>query len=131
MRGTAVDGEARTASLRDYLHVLRRRKWIILQAAVLVPLAAVLFSLHQTRLYQATAQVLLSNQNLANALTGTAQSSGVSLQADRVAQTQADLARVRGVAEGALAEAGVKRPASDLLAHSSVSARPNADLLEF
>ncbi len=53
------------ASLRDYLHVVRRRKWIILQAVVLVPAAAIAFSLHQQKLYQASAQVLLSSQNLA------------------------------------------------------------------
>ena len=34
---------AHAATLRDYLHVVRRRKWIILLAVVLVPLAAVLF----------------------------------------------------------------------------------------
>lgn len=34
-----------SATLRDYLLVARRRKWIILQAVVLVPAAAVAFSL--------------------------------------------------------------------------------------
>ena len=79
---------AHAATLRDYLHVVRRRKWIILQAVVLVPLAALLFSLNQEKLYQAQAQVLLSSQNLAAQLTGT-QVTGVSLQPDRIAQTQA------------------------------------------
>ena len=111
--------------------MVRRRKWIILQAVVLVPLAAVLFSLRQEHMYQASAQVLLSNQNLANALTGTQQSTGVSLQADRVAQTQADLARVPAVANRALRAAHVDRGASSLLGHSSVSAKQNADLLQF
>ena len=54
------------ATLRDYLQVVRRRKWIILTAVVLVPLAAVAFSLHQQKLYQASAQVLLNSQNLAS-----------------------------------------------------------------
>ena len=40
---------AHAATLRDYLHVVRRRKWIILQAVVL---AALLFSLSQQKLYQ-------------------------------------------------------------------------------
>ena len=44
------------ATLRDYLHVVQRRKWIILTAVVLVPAAAVAFSLHQQKLYQASAR---------------------------------------------------------------------------
>ncbi|HEY8630189.1 MAG TPA: Wzz/FepE/Etk N-terminal domain-containing protein, partial [Gaiellaceae bacterium] len=63
--------EAHHATLGDYLKVVRRRKWIILQALVLVPAAAVAFSLHQTKLFQASAEVLLSRQNLAASLTGT------------------------------------------------------------
>ncbi|HEY6016196.1 MAG TPA: Wzz/FepE/Etk N-terminal domain-containing protein, partial [Gaiellaceae bacterium] len=69
------------ATLRDYLQVARRRKWIILQAVVLVPLAAVLFSLQQTPVYQASADVLLSRQNLANTLNGL-QDPSVYTQAD-------------------------------------------------
>src|SRR5690242_4896545 len=120
-----------SSSLSDYLRVVRRRKWIIIQAAVLVPLAAVAFSLRQTRLYEASSQVLLSNQNLASALTGTQQSTGVNLQADRVAQTQADLARVPAVANATLRAVHLERTPSELLSHSSVSAKPNADLLQF
>jgi Mrp family chromosome partitioning ATPase/capsular polysaccharide biosynthesis protein len=91
----------------------------------------VVFSLHQQSMYRASAQVLLSDQNLASALTGTQQSTGVSLQADRVAQTQADLARVPDVARRALAEVRLRRSPGVLLAHSSVTAKTNADLLQF
>ena len=78
-KGALVTGTewGHAATLRDYLHVVRRRKWIILQAVVLVPAAAIAFSLHQQKLYQASAQVLLSSQNLAAELTGT-QNTGVS-----------------------------------------------------
>src|ERR1035437_582261 len=94
---------AHAATLRDYLHVVRRRKWIILLAVVLVPLAAVLFSLHQQSLYRASAQGLLSSQNLAAQLTGT-QSTGINLQPDRIAATQADVARVPDIAQRVLAQ---------------------------
>ena len=90
---------AHAATLRDYLHVVRRRKWVILTAVVLVPAVAVAYSLHQQKLYQASSQVLLSSQNLANELTGT-QSTGINLTPDRIAQTQADVARVLAVARG-------------------------------
>jgi polysaccharide biosynthesis transport protein len=104
---------------------------VILQAVVLVPLAAVFFALRHPSEYEASSQVLLSNQNLASALTGTQQATGVNLQADRVAQTQADLARVPQVANQTLAAARVNRTTADFLAHSSVGAKQNADLLQF
>lgn len=118
------------ATLREYLHVARRRKWIILQSLVLVPVAALVFSLAQTKLYEATAEVLLSRQNLAAALTGTPDATQ-NLQADRDAETQANLARVPDVARRVIAAGGVEMTAEDFLDGSSVSAKQNADLLEF
>ena len=117
------------ASLRDYLVVARRRKWIILYALVLVPAAAIAFSLTQQRLYTASSEVFLSRQNLGAALTGTPDPIA-SQQADRLAQTQANLARVPEVARRALEQqgAGGMTPES-FLAASSVSAQQNADLL--
>ena len=122
---------AHASTLRDYLHVVRRRKWIILQAVVLVPLAAVLFSLNQQKLYQATAQVFLSSQNLAAQLTGT-QSTGINLQPDRIAQTQADVARVPQLAQRVLHSVpGTGLTPQELLLDSSVSTTANADILTF
>jgi succinoglycan biosynthesis transport protein ExoP len=118
------------SSLRDYVRIARRRKWIILQAVVLVPFAAIAFSLRQEPLYQSFADVLLSNQNLAGALTGTPSLSGSSTP-ERVAETQAALARVPKIAEAALREVGLSRRASDLLVNSSVSTSPNSDLIRF
>jgi polysaccharide biosynthesis transport protein len=118
------------STLRDYLRVVRRRRWIILQAVILVPLAAVLFSVRQESMYQASAEVLQSQQNLAAALTGTTNATPTQ-QADRVAQTQADLARVPEVASRTIAAVGLKRSPLDLLGHSSVTAKANADLLVF
>jgi succinoglycan biosynthesis transport protein ExoP len=56
--------------LRDYLHILRRRKWIVLQAVVIVPLAAVALSLRQSPLYQSSANVLLQNESLSTQVSG-------------------------------------------------------------
>ena len=123
---------AHAATLRDYLHVVRRRKWIILSAVVLVPLAAVLYSLHQQKLYQADAQVLLSSQNLASQLTGTQQYTGINQQPDRIAQTQADVARVPVLAQRVLKLVpGTGLTPQLLLGGSSVSTAPNADILTF
>jgi uncharacterized protein involved in exopolysaccharide biosynthesis len=97
----AHDDSHHGGTLRDYLHVVRRRKWIILQAVVLVPAIAFYLSHRQHNVYESEAQVLLSQQNLANALTGVSDSS-VFQSVDRISQTQADLARVPKVAEDAV-----------------------------
>ncbi len=119
----------RATTLRDYLRVVRRRKWIILQAVILVPLVAVAFSLHQRSMYRASAEVLLPTQNVVTALNGVNDPT-VYQSPDRRAQTQADLARVPAVARDALRRAGLKRSVTDFLNHSSATAKTNADLLE-
>jgi Mrp family chromosome partitioning ATPase/capsular polysaccharide biosynthesis protein len=125
-----VSHHQHASTVHDYLRVMHRRKWIVLQALLLVPVAAVLFSLRQEKLYEAHAKVLLSHQNLASALTGTPDQSSL-VQPERIAQTQADLARLADVADRTLRAAGISRPASDFLAHSSVSPEQNSDLLDF
>ena len=116
-------------TLRDYLGVLRRHKWIILGAVLLLPALAVAASLQQRRLYQATAEILISHQNLAASLGGLQQDF---TEADRLAQTQASLARVPAVARRAIAAARVTgMTPEDLLRDSKVSTQANADLLDF
>ncbi len=121
--------QPRTTTLRDYLRVARRRKWIIAQAIVLVPLVAVGLSLHQRKMYRASAEVLLATPNVANQLNGITDPT-LSQDAARLAQTQADLARVPGVARETLSLAGVKRSVDDFLSHSSATPKTNADLLD-
>jgi succinoglycan biosynthesis transport protein ExoP len=119
------------STLLDYLRVVRRRKWIILQAAVLLPAVAVVGALHQQHLYRASADVLINNQNLASAITGT-QLQGSGQSPDRIAQTQADLARIPIVARRTLQAAGVPtRSADAFLGVSFVSPQTNSDLIEF
>ena len=119
------------SSLREYLTTIRRRKWVIAQAVVLLPAAAIALSLHQQTLYRADAEVLLSQQNLANQLTGITDPAQFQ-QPDRVAQTQADLARVPEVARRTLAAAGISdRTPGRFLSESSVTAKANANLLDF
>ena len=128
--GTATHA-AQGATLRDYLHVARRRKWIIIAALVVVPAAAAALSLRQTKLYEASAQVFLSSRDLAAQLTGT-QSTGINLDPNRIAQTQADLARVPELAQRVLRRVhGTGLTAPELLADSSVATAANADLLTF
>jgi len=126
----ATGHAAQGTSLRDYLRVLRRRKWIILQAVILVPAVAIGLSLRQEKVYKGTAEVLLVQQNVANQLNGLNDPSGYQ-QPDRRAQTQADLARVPLVAKSALELAGTPRYSVDnFLKHSSAAVKTNSDLLE-
>jgi succinoglycan biosynthesis transport protein ExoP len=114
-------------TLRDYLQVARRRKWIIVQASVIVPLAALAFSLNQQAQYQGSAQVLLSQQDLSNQLTGTQNYNND--PADRQAQTQASLARVPAVAQRAIDSAHVRMTPTEFLGASAVTAGTNSDIL--
>ena len=117
------------STLRDYLDVLKRRKWVVLLLLGLVPIVAVLLSLRQPALYEASAQVLISRENLATQLEGL--TDPTTADPGRTAQTQAQLARVPDVARRALKAAKLDRSPSDLLGASSVSPTPESDLLVF
>jgi non-specific protein-tyrosine kinase len=117
------------SALRDYISVIRRRRWVIVAALVVAPLAAVLISFAQEPLYQASAQVYIRNPDLVTGLVGV-ESRGI--DPERVAATQAEIARAPIVAQRALQALGLTdRTADDLLRASSVSAVRDADLLDF
>jgi polysaccharide biosynthesis transport protein len=119
------------STLRDYVHVARRRKWIILQAVILVPAVAVLLSARHAKQYEACANVLLSYQNLASSLTGTPDSS-IYQPVERIAETQAELAQVPAVSQRAAQRLNVSdRSARKILDETSVTANPNSNLLQF
>ncbi len=119
------------SSLHDYLAVLRRRKWLVLLAVVVVPAVAIALSLLQTPKYQASAEVLLSRQNL-GALLNNVNDQSLAGDPARLAQTQADLAQAPEVARRTLALAGIKNMSpAQFLATSGVAAKSDADLLVF
>jgi succinoglycan biosynthesis transport protein ExoP len=123
--------QTQTGTLRDYLGVVRRRKWIVLSALLVLPAVAILLTLRQEPEYKATSKVLLSRQNLAAALTGTPDSS-LSLQPERLVQTQAEVARAPELADRVVRRAGYgSRSGRWLLRHSSVTPKSDADILVF
>src|SRR3954470_12378696 len=118
-------------TLRDYVSVMRRRKWVILLCVIAVPLATTVLAMRQTPMYSASPDVLLSRQNLGNQL-NRIQDPTQYLQAERFAQTQADLAEVGEVAQRTLTALNlIDRTSSQLLDQVKVKARPNADILTF
>ena len=119
-------------TLREFLHVIHRRKWIVVQTIVLVVFVAVAASSQQPKLYRSTARVLLSWQNLANQLTGVSGGGNVTQQPDRAAQTQAAIARTTVLAQRVLDQIKEARMSpGGFLAESSVNPNPNADVLVF
>ena len=119
----------RTPTLQDYIRVVGRHKWLFLITALAVPLAAVVLALQQDKLYRASAEVLLTRQNLAASLTGINDTEDRG-DPDRLVQTQASLASVPTVAQRVLDAVGTgDRTARELLAQSSVKAEPQTDLL--
>lgn len=119
-------------SLGDYLAILRRRKLVVIVTAFLVTGLTVAFSLHQQRIYRASASVLLSRADLAANVTGTPLDPSLTEDPARYAATQASVARSGAVATVALANAKISnRSPGALLAESTVTPSPTADLLQF
>ena len=102
---------------------------MVLQALVFIPVAAVFLSLNQSRLYQASAEVLLGQEDFATGV------NNIYLQWQdpaRVVETQAGLARTPVVAERVLHALNLTdRTAKDFMAASQVVTKQNADVLEF
>jgi succinoglycan biosynthesis transport protein ExoP len=126
------DLRARPSSLRDYLGVLRRRVWLFVLVALLVPVVVVALSLSQEKSYRAEAEVLLTRENLAASLAGATDWPAALESSERFAQTQADVAQVPAVARRALKRAGLSdRSPRDFLAVSEVTPKPDSNLLTF
>jgi capsular exopolysaccharide synthesis family protein len=120
-----------TLTMADYVAIVRRRAWVIAETTVLLVAVSLLFSVQQEKLYQASAQMLISRQDLGAALTGLP-NPDASVDPVRLAQTQAQLARVPEVARRTVDAARIPGlTPSEFLASSDVSASDSADLLTF
>src|SRR5581483_10015968 len=100
-------------TLRDYINVLKRRRVIVLVAFLLVPIAATAYSLHQQRLYQANAVVLLREQSLSDILQNSP--SPQPAQAARIVSTEAEVARVDVIIKRVLKAAGSRETVAAFL----------------
>ena len=125
------DRPAEASTLADFVRIARRRKWMIIAAAIIVPCVAVALSVRKPALYESAAEVLLSRQNIAASFAGVPDVYA-SQDAARYSATQAFLASSPRVA--VLVVSAAKVPgltAASFLGSSSVAANPNADLLSF
>jgi Mrp family chromosome partitioning ATPase/capsular polysaccharide biosynthesis protein len=114
--------------LSTYVRVLKRRKWLFLVCAVLVPVAAFLFSMRQADRYRSSAEVFANRQNIASAITGI-EDQTLFVDEARAAETQANLAKTPEVAERTLKEVPAALSTDELLAATSVEPKGNSDVL--
>src|SRR5436309_3973780 len=120
----------RVSTLQEYLHVLRRRKWIALSTLAVVPAVAIVLSLLQTAAYSASAEVLLSRQNLPASLNGVVDPT-YTVDPQRLVDTQMNVAEAPQIARAVIAAAGLERTPAEFLDTSSVSSKAGADILVF
>jgi receptor protein-tyrosine kinase len=126
----AADRGLEPTPVRHYVEVLRRNKWTFALIALVVPVVAVVLSLRGEPLYEARAQVLLSEQNIGGELTGG--QSPAADDPDRVAATQARVARTPELARRVLRATGLESITVDEFLHASnVAPVPKTDILDF
>lgn len=76
-----MDEGAQDATLRDYVRVVSRRKWIVIGAAVLFTAMALAYSFAKTPLYEASSQLIYENQlNVSDPLASNGSIDSTSLQ---------------------------------------------------
>jgi capsular exopolysaccharide synthesis family protein len=117
----------REHTIGDYLGVVRRYKWIIIAAALVVPTVAYFMSSRSPKIYQASADVLLNRQDLGATITGLPTQS-TATDPYRYALTQERLAEASTVSDRALEIAGLENLEGW---GSDVSADPDTDILTF
>ena len=118
------------STLRDYLQILRRGKWLILQAVIIIPAVAVIWELRGDTVYRASADVLMNTQNLAANLEGVFDPSQVN--PGRVIKTQVSLARVPEIGRRTIEAVGLEGwSPSDLIETSTVTSFEDNDVITF
>lgn len=107
--------------LRDYLNVIRARKWVIIQAVLIVTITAVGVSLLQPPVFEGQAKVLISDRDTGAAILGTA-ISDLTSQPERGLQTQVQLMQLRPLVENTIRKLGLKTAPEGLMNRIEVSA---------
>jgi capsular exopolysaccharide synthesis family protein len=110
--------------------VLWRRRWIIIQALVVVPAIAVFLSTRATPIYKAGSQVLLSRQDLGSQLLNI-QNTNLLTDPVRYADTQAAIGSTPALAQRVIDATKVRMSPGALLGELEVTPSPNADVLYF
>jgi len=108
--------------VREYLGVLRARKWTVLRVTAAAVAVAAVFTAFQKPVYQATAQVLVT-------FTSTSAGSGAKNEALGALNTEKTIVQSPTVAAGVVQELGLRVPASTLDNHLQVDVVSGATVL--
>src|SRR6266536_1452152 len=121
---TAVHTEHATTDLREYVRVIRSRKWSILLITLLMVGAAVLYSARQTPIYRGSARLVLLPQISA------AQSNGNVSKAAPDPNTEKEVVASAPVATQVQQDLHITTPVGTLLKHLDVSVVQNSNVLQ-
>ena len=108
--------------LREYLRVIRARKWTIVLTTAIVVAASALFTLHQTPIYRATAEVLV--QPVQNPLNLYMPPTTPDMN------TEQEVATSQAVADEVLKATTIAVPFSQLTENLDVAVVPDTDVLQ-
>jgi len=124
-----VTSHTGASSLSSYVRIIRRRIWIVIVCAILVPTVAYVVSARQQSVYRASAEVYLSTEDIAATLTGI---SAQYVDESRMTETQAKLAHVPDVAERAAELSKISgMTAGEVLASVSIVPDSTTNILSF
>ncbi|TLM80135.1 MAG: polysaccharide biosynthesis tyrosine autokinase [Actinobacteria bacterium] len=113
--------------LRDYLRVLRARKWVVVRAVLVVAIAAVAASLLQQPTFTAETSVLVSpdsGSGLFSDLLG-----GSVGQPERALMTQVQLMQLRPLAENTIRKLNLQTDPASLLSNVAVAAAGQTNIV--
>jgi succinoglycan biosynthesis transport protein ExoP len=117
----------RPTTLADYLAILRRRKWFVLLPPIFGMVVSLFFSMGQSPLYSATAQVLVNRASVVSAITGVDPTAG---DPNRFLTTQASIARSPELAKRVSDASGIPgMTPRRVLLESKVTPSSDSDLL--
>ena len=119
------------AGLERYLQVLRRRWWVLALITLVVVAVSGALVFKQAKLYEASSEVLVNRNSPAATLTQTQIPYIDSQTAARLLETQVQLAREPALASRVVARSDVSWTPRAFLDASSVTSKPNTDILVF
>ncbi len=114
--------------LRDYLRVIQSRKWIIILATVVTLVTAVAVSLASPKIYEAEANLLISESASNSGLLDTALS-GFSMQPERGLQTQVRMMQMRPAFERTIRRLDLRMHPADLIAKTEIRAEGQTNVI--
>jgi len=105
--------------LRDYLRVIRRRKWVIVASTLIVAGVALAVSLSQAPVYSAEANLLVSESDPRSSSIDAALAA-ISSQPERGLQTQVRMMKMRPAFEAAIRSLDLRMPPERLIARTEI-----------